>query len=147
MSDEQRKALYDQGLCDGDIAEACGVVGSTIARWRKKHGLPSHYARGGRKREKVVNSHLVRQRSMMYALGFSFSEIADQQGVSRSAISQWFDRKRRLEIAAAGQAVVEAAIRYCEDGANEDTEQSLRAAVHDFLIRAEGASTRGRRPR
>ena len=39
--DERRaQELWEEGLCDGDIAERCGVAKSTISVWRRKNGLP-----------------------------------------------------------------------------------------------------------
>ena len=38
----QRWELYNQGLCDQDIADGCGVSRTTIGAWRAKHQLPCH---------------------------------------------------------------------------------------------------------
>ena len=42
MDKEAAKRLYDQGLCDKDIAEECSVAAETVARWRRMNNLPAH---------------------------------------------------------------------------------------------------------
>ena len=46
--DENRAfTLYDEGLCDFDLAEALGVSRATIADWRTQNGLKCHRAPPG----------------------------------------------------------------------------------------------------
>lgn len=42
MDKEAAKRLYDQGLCDKDIAEECSVAAKTVAKWRRTNNLPPH---------------------------------------------------------------------------------------------------------
>lgn len=46
--DENRaEELYNDGLCDHDIAECLGISGSTVADWRRRNGLACHRAPPG----------------------------------------------------------------------------------------------------
>ena len=51
--DENRaEELYNDGLCDHDIAECLGISGSTVADWRRRNGLACHRAPPGYIKEK-----------------------------------------------------------------------------------------------
>ena len=39
---ERAKELYDQGWCDQQIADECGVTRETVKAWRRKSGLIAH---------------------------------------------------------------------------------------------------------
>lgn len=39
---DKRWELYNQGLCDAEIADGCGVSRGTICSWRHNNGLPCH---------------------------------------------------------------------------------------------------------
>lgn len=56
--DENRaEELYNDGLCDHDIAECLGISRSTVADWRRRNGLECHRAPPGyikgKKREEI----------------------------------------------------------------------------------------------
>ena len=56
--DENRAfALYEEGACDFDMAEALGVSRTTIADWRTQNGLKCHRAPPGYVKEKVEQKH------------------------------------------------------------------------------------------
>ena len=42
LDKEMAMDLYNQGLCDRDIAEECGVKVACVGEWRRKAGLPPH---------------------------------------------------------------------------------------------------------
>lgn len=37
---ERARELYDEGLCDSEIATGCGVSRNSVTNWRKREGLP-----------------------------------------------------------------------------------------------------------
>lgn len=40
LDKERAMDLYNQGLCDRDIADECGVKPGCVGEWRRKQGLP-----------------------------------------------------------------------------------------------------------
>ncbi len=40
LDKERAMELYNDGLCDRDIAEKCGVKSAAVGVWRRKAGLP-----------------------------------------------------------------------------------------------------------
>lgn len=82
----ERLALYEQGLDDGQIAKALGVVKKTIFDWRQLHGLPTrnsvHFS---------PEQHAAR--TLLYQMGYSDARIAREQRVGWRRIQAW--RKRR----------------------------------------------------
>ena len=62
--DENRaEELYNDGLCDHDIAECLGIGKSTVADWRRRNGLACHRAPPGyikgKKRSQIQESEEV----------------------------------------------------------------------------------------
>lgn len=47
IDDQRAMALYNEGLCDLDMAEALGVSRNTVADWRKRKNLKCHRQKPG----------------------------------------------------------------------------------------------------
>ena len=49
MEEERRRILedgYARGLTDRQIAEAAGITGPAVFKWRRRHGLPANWTNG-----------------------------------------------------------------------------------------------------
>ena len=44
LNTELARALYDDGYCDQQIADYCGVAKETVSKWRRNNNLPGHKA-------------------------------------------------------------------------------------------------------
>lgn len=81
----RRKALYEEGLTDSELAEACFICVNAIRYWRESFDpkLPPNSKK---------SIHL-EARLVLYSSGLTDIEIARQQQCSRMAIRDW--RKKR----------------------------------------------------
>lgn len=76
------RALYGQGLADGEIADELGVDKSSVCRWRARESLPALRAGGGRR----VNAIVARE---LYDRGFSDALIAARLDVAERTVTLW----------------------------------------------------------
>lgn len=96
--DARRRACYDAGMSDLAIAQAEGVGGTSIEKWRTRRGLPANT-------QPTLSPHAGRPftpaetavRTLLYQMGFSDRQIAREQGVAATTVQAW---RRRNGLAA-----------------------------------------------
>jgi len=91
---EARRALYDRGLNDHEIARAEGIHRVSIREWRVRNGLPPKRGNRGNCHTPVCNTKPPdrsdkSKRMQAYRSGLSDIQIARAEGVDRSAIRGW----------------------------------------------------------
>ena len=80
----KRRALYELGLSDVEIARICGVAHQTIQIWRTRRGLPETNKGGVRVSKK---DHY--RRLELYWQGYTDMEIAKMCGISVATMHHW----------------------------------------------------------
>ena len=79
----QRMALYREGLSDKQIARRVFVCKEAIRRWRKKNGLPPVA------NQRKLSPEAREARLDMIKSGMKQADIARTLGISREAVSGW----------------------------------------------------------
>ncbi len=80
----RRRALYELGLSDVEMAKICGVAAQTIHAWRVRRGLPETNKGGVRVSKK---DHY--RRLELYWQGYTDMEIAKMCGISVATMHHW----------------------------------------------------------
>ena len=83
--------LYQQGMSDAQIAEACGVNPWNVRDWRQRRRLKAHIVlgkSGGRKpwKDRRHEDDLIRP---LYKAGLNDTQIAKEIGINRRAVCEW----------------------------------------------------------
>ena len=76
-------ALYREGMCDLELADALGVTKATVCQWRKRMRLEPHLKR--RATTGVDDSRAM----MLYNDGLCDLDMAEALGVSRNTVADW----------------------------------------------------------
>lgn len=89
--DEIYRPLYEQGMTDSQVAEACGVNPWNVRDWRQRRRLKANLMRGrsgGRKpwKDRQEEDRLIRP---LYERGLSDTQIAKEIGTNRRAVCEW----------------------------------------------------------
>jgi transposase len=82
-----RLALHEKGMNDQEIGEAVGVGRSDIREWRRRQGLSVHRSPNAK--------HTPAQRAarmLLYSLGWSDRQIAREQHLCYTTVTQWRTR-------------------------------------------------------
>tara|TARA_R110000787_G_scaffold208846_7_gene318889 strand:- start:23717 stop:24331 length:615 start_codon:yes stop_codon:yes gene_type:complete len=79
-NEEQRRALYDQGLNDVQISQALDLDTTTIRCWRKKRNLPAN---------QPCDRSRTPMRRLLHNLGWGSRSIAKYQSVSVRTVKDW----------------------------------------------------------
>ena len=77
------RELWDRGLSDTKIAEACGCAASTVSRWRMLYGLKTRGVSGSAPR---LDRGRIRE---LYDRGWSDEKIAREMGCNSSTVGKW----------------------------------------------------------
>lgn len=107
--EQRRRALYDQGLTDREIAKRVGITRAGVRAWRARMGLPGHRARGGR----PVDHEAHRRRREMLAGGMTVAEVAAAPSAARRRMC---GVERDIAAAGLGAAAVLALLVACAWG-------------------------------
>jgi uncharacterized protein YjcR len=84
----QRRAYYDQGWSDEQIAIAQRVNTSTIKGWRAAHRLPSH-----KPRFSPHTPDVVAKKWELWRAGYNDQTIADAIGCGATGVRKWRNRE------------------------------------------------------
>ncbi len=84
MDEERRMRWYKKGLSDESIAAKCGVARVTITAWRLSRGLSVNRHHKG-----ALTPQEHARRVKLWKQGLPDSVIADEIGVTTSAILHW----------------------------------------------------------
>lgn len=79
-NEDQRRALYDQGLNDVQIGQALDLHTTTIRCWREKRNLPAN---------QPCDRSRAPMRKLLHDLGWGSRSIAKYQGVSVKTVKDW----------------------------------------------------------
>ena len=78
--------MYNAGMSDYEIASELGYTSGSIARWRKNHGLPSHYPQHRRSTLKPHTNEIIAMRKD----GMTFDLIAAKVGASKNGVRKFY---------------------------------------------------------
>ena len=83
----ERYILWEQGLNDRKIGEMLYLTPEAVCYWRRKMGLPSLFLQGFRAMQE--------RRVKMRRDGMTIREIADAEGISETAMSEYFVKLKK----------------------------------------------------
>jgi hypothetical protein len=86
----RRRARYDAGLNDTEIAQIEGVHPTSVGIWRRQYGLP----RIKRNLRGPLSAEQRAARLFLYSLGYDDQRIGKEQKVGPGAIQRWRARLR-----------------------------------------------------
>lgn len=84
---QKRRALYDQGLTDQEIARRLGLKTQTVTKWRWDMGLGVNDAE---RRRPIVDGARLKQ---LYREGLTDRQIAAQMGLKVDTVRSWRQRR------------------------------------------------------